>query len=512
VLASFLLAATFSIGACGGGGGSSDAPLAADDPAVVQPPAVTTGTLGLVLTDKPTDELSAINLTVTQATLIGGAGQQTVFNGNTQVNLLDLEHFNQPLAFGQVEAGTYSKLRLQISNLEVVDNDGNSFYPPLPANGKIDLSDPGGITITPGRTLLADIDFDANKSIHIKNNGNGPDKYRLRPVVKVNFLVDGLPSKLARLEGTVSEILDPVSGRFLLCATDNPEACIAINIGEETCLLDADGAIVAVDSLTAGDQVTVIGSYRHENDDDGDSDSDFDSDSDSDSDFDSDGDSDGASDSDADSDSDSDSDTADNGDSDADSDASNASSDVELDAVIITAGVTSQVRGTVTSTVGDDGSFTLVTNDGSQFRVEILADCTRLLDSEGEPLSIDALQIGLGVEIDGVAIEPAVDGDPTTLRAGLIFVDNDDEAEMLSGIVAEPIEEPNFVLTTDGGDVCVSVQEDAVITVISGGGSDMTAGTFADIVAGRTVETFGYLSDGGCFNATELVIEVPSDL
>ncbi len=506
ILAAIVSLATM-ISACGGGGSAANNDTGGTD----QPAPPATGTIGLVLTDKPTDELSAINVDITEATLIGGPGQQTVFEGNMRINLLDLENFGQPLAFGTVEAATYSKLRLRMADLEIVDNDGNSFNPPLPAGGKLDLSDPAGITIAPGRTLLVDIDFDANKSVHVIETGNGG--YRLRPVVKVKFLDGGLPDKLARLEGTVAEVLDAANGRLLVCATDNPDACLVVMLGDTGCVLDADGLPTTFDTLSVDDEVTVIGRYRHENDDDGDSDSDFDSDSDSDSDFDSDGDSDGASDSDADSDSDSDSDVNDDGDSDGDSDSDASVSDVELEALIIAAGSTEQVRGTVNSEGAAAGSFEFVARDGTEYLVEIQADCTRILDADGEPLPADALMIGVGVEVDGVVIEPATDDALPTLRAGLIFVDDDDDAELLKGEVATPIVEPTFMLAASTGDICVEVNEDTIITTISStsDSSEMNNGTFGDLAEGLNVEVYGELGDSGCFVAEEIVIELPAD-
>ncbi|MBT8085714.1 MAG: DUF4382 domain-containing protein [Woeseia sp.] len=507
-----------------GGGGSATTPVSesTNDAVDTQPPVAATGTLGLLLTDKPTDQLSAINVDVTAATLIGGSGQQKVFDGNVRVNLLDLAYFSQPLAFGKAKAGTYSKLRLQLSNLELIDTDGNTFYPPLPANGKIDLLDSSGITISPGRTLLADIDFDANKSIKVQ--GNGKKGYRMRPVVKVNFIDGGLPGKLARLEGTVSEILDPALGRFLLCSIDNTDACIVVNLKEDSCVLDANGLEISFDDLVVDDQVTVIGQYRHDSDDDGDSDSNADSDSDSDSDLDSDGDSDGASDSDADSDSDSDSDLDNESEPSSDtdpatndssgtggSDGANQDSSVELDAVVISQTLTSQVRGTVNGSLVDDGSFIVLSREGIELRVEIQADCTRILDAEGNVLTADTLQLGVGVDIDGVIIESTADGELATLRAALIFVDTDDELEQLSGTINEPIDFPTFVLAAATGDICIAVLDDAQITLLAADGATMTEGSFDDIAAGLEAEVYGSLGPDGCFAGSELIIQLPAE-
>jgi len=125
-----ILTSAFLISSCGGGSSADTAPA--------------TGTVLLLLTDAPADDLSAIYLEVTEATLIGGNGQQTIFSGNKIINLLDLSNFNEPIAFGEVLAGDYTKIRLQISSLELVEKDTEKrTFLRLPANGKIDLLDQG---------------------------------------------------------------------------------------------------------------------------------------------------------------------------------------------------------------------------------------------------------------------------------------------------------------------------------------------------------------------------------
>ena len=109
-----LFVLSFFLAACGGGSGDA-------------PQDRTTGTVGLLLTDMPTDNLAEINLDVTEAILIGGPGQQTVFTGNIRINLLDLENYVQPIAFGEVPVGRYTKLRLRLENLELVEHDGFKF-------------------------------------------------------------------------------------------------------------------------------------------------------------------------------------------------------------------------------------------------------------------------------------------------------------------------------------------------------------------------------------------------
>ena len=501
---SLLLAFSLIVSACGGGGGAPADPPAAPPP----PPASNVGTVGLLLTDKPSDTMSEINLDVTQAILMGDDGQHTLFDGFKRINLLDLTNFNEPIGFGEVPAGVYTKIRLHIDNLELVLKDsGEKIYPPLPANGKIDLLDSNGFAIFPGRTALIEIDMDANKSIHIVQTGNS-SKYQFRPVVKVKIMDGGLPDKLARIEGTVAEIFTDPAGSFRLCSLDSPEMCLVVNSDDTTSLFDMDGVQTSFDELAVDDQVVVIGRYRHESDDDGDSDSDVDSDSDSDSDMDSDGDSDGDSDSDADSDSDSDSDLSDNdGDSDSDSDFGGMDIDVELDAIVIEIGGTAiQVKGQAVS-VPSEGAFLLLDGEGNQFTVE-LQDGTKYFGPDGE-LGPDAVVLGANLEIEGVKPAKAAPEDPDVLRAALVFVMADDD-EQLSGTVKEPRDETagSFTLTTDGGDVMIQLADEAVILLVSTASSEVTVGSFADLAVDTAIDVFGQMDVGGFFLANEVIITV----
>jgi len=135
-------------------------------------------------------------------------------------------------------------------------------------------------------------------------------------------------------------------------------------------------------------------------------------------------------------------------------------------------------------------------------------DCTRVFGPEGEITDGTALQIGLGIEVEGVLISPAVEGDPTLLRAAMIVIDGDDEDEQLSGLIAKPLVEPSFNLSTAGGDVCVVLNTGAIITLISADGTEMSPGTFGDLVAGQSADAFGELGIDGCFLANELIVQI----
>ncbi len=493
-----MLALAFILSSCGGGGSA--------DTAGTPPVAVaSTGTVVILLTDAPVDELSAINLDVTEATLIGSMGQQTVFSGSKTINLLNLANFDQSIGLGEVEAGSYTKIRLRIENLELVDKTtGLSTFLSLPANGKIDLLDRNGFAVFPGRTLLAVIDIDANQSLKIVGTGSG--KYLFRPVVKVKILDGGLPAKLARLEGVVAEIFtDAAAGRFLLCDVEHEDNCVIVNQAEGGSVFDAAGLPVSFSELMVGDPVVAIGAFRHEDDDDGDSDSD------SDSDMDSDGDSDGDSDSDSDSDTGNGSDG--DSDSDSDSDEGRVDMDLELDAIVIEiGGNATHVKGIVASVPDDTGKFELIVDVDKDLRVIVqLQDGTKIFGKNGE-LGVDAIVLDAKIGVDGVVVKPDIDGDPDLIRAALIFIDDGLEDEKLSGTIVEPLdaETMSFNLATDHGDLCVELVEEAKIILVSHGddGTVSEEGEFSDLAAGQSVEVFGQSGVGGCFQANEVIVDL----
>lgn len=428
----------FFLASCGGGSGGSNG-ISPQDPG--------TGRVVILLTDMPTDDFEAINLDVTEAILIGESGQHTVFTGNTRINLLDLQNYVQPIALADAPVGTYTKLRLRINNLELVEHDGTTTHnPPLPANGKIDLLDQGGFDVLAGRTLVVEIDIDANKSIHVVQTGNS--SYRVRPVVKVNFTNIGLPDKFARVEGRIDTILDATAGTFVLCALDNSDMCIDVDLNDDGCVLDVNGQPTTFDTLAAENIVVVIGRYVRVN------------------------------------------------------------NELAIAAAFVEQGAASQYRGTVNSKPGDDGTFLMIDRDGNEITVELQKDCTRVFGPDGEITDGTALQIGVGIEVEGVLIPPATDDDPTLLRAAMILIDGDDEDEQLSGTIADPVVEPNFHLMTAGGDMCVDVEDGAIITLVSDGGATMEPGTFADLKAGQSADAFGELGTDGCFVANELVVQI----
>ncbi|MDX1508703.1 MAG: DUF4382 domain-containing protein, partial [Woeseiaceae bacterium] len=358
-----------TLAACGGSSGGDSQPAPQPQPS--------TGTIGIVFTDAPSDIFSAIRLNVVQATLIGGDdSQEVLFTGSEPIDLLDLTNYSEPIVFGEVKAGTYKKLRLNIDDLELVPKDGSpSIFPALPANGKIDLLQASGFDVLPGRTLMIEIDMDANKSIKITGAGNS-GRYNFRPVVKVRIFDGGLPHKLARLEGSVSQIFDDPAGSFELCDIDSPDHCIPVNTDANTSLFDDEGLGTDFASLMEGDMVVAIGQYETD-------------------------------------------------------------PGIALNALVVEIGGNAeQIKGSVVSDP-QDSQFLVITVDGVDLTVE-LQPGTKYFDANG-PIGEEAIVLGADVEVEGV-MPPKVDpADPDLIRAALVFLEGPD-AEQISGTIIEPLD------------------------------------------------------------------------
>ena len=444
VAIAILLGLSLFVAACGG---SSEGGV---------PPGQATGTIALLLTDMPTDDLDEINLDVVEATLIGGEGQQTLFSDAEDpihIDLLPLENFSQPIAFEDVPADVYTKLRLRIDNLTLVeyvqDGPDNEYRPALPANGKVDLLHPDGFEVLPGRTLIVELDMDANKSIHVVQTGNS--KYRMRPVVFVEFSNTEAPDKLTRIDGTITEVVDSAAGRFVLCSSADADTCIDVSLTTDGCVFDADGIPTEPTGLEVNDEVVVIGRY------------------------------------------------------------SRMGGDIVLDAIVVEQGPAEQVVGTVNSLPDETGTFLMIDRQGADVLVELQDGCTQVIGPDGAIVGAEGLEIGQGIEVEGIRIAAETEGDPATLRAALIIIDGDDAEERVSGTIAEPVDQDasSFFLvtsTTASGGVTVVLEPDATISVFAGDG-DQSPGDFADIIDGRAAEAYGELGDDGFFHATAVLVD-----
>ena len=275
----FLLVLMFltTLAGCGGGGGSSSDSGGGGG----------TGSVGLLLTDGPTDDFDAVNITIVKAELLSDSGHVTIFMGEETIDLLDYRSDARIFSLHpSVPAGTYEKIRLTLSDIELVrcedsaviqpinvdtcintiaDND----QPRLKGNRKLDLNPRGDFVVKSGRVLMIEIDIDASKSIHIVETGNG--KFNFRPVVFVKIISKDNPGKPVRVKGIVDE-LDRVDREFVVCSREinllpsidvinGALACVDVEYNDATLIFIGD-VPVDPDDLHDGDLVTVFGNLR----------------------------------------------------------------------------------------------------------------------------------------------------------------------------------------------------------------------------------------------------------
>jgi len=219
------------------------------------------GRVSILLTDDPTTDFDQVNITLDSIQLTGEGPDVFLSNQATTFNLLDLRNFSAMLAVNdQVPVATYSKLRLEVSNVELVklNSDGSvaeSIVAELPS-GHIDLNPQEQITVAPGSDLVMQLDINAEKSLQVVATGSG--KYIFRPQVFVEVLRDA-SSSLIQFPGTA---LDVNADSFELCkqgATTVNEDCRQVHAGINTVVMNADIDVINYSELQSGDPVLVFG-------------------------------------------------------------------------------------------------------------------------------------------------------------------------------------------------------------------------------------------------------------
>ncbi len=231
------------------------------------------GTVGILLTDMPADPalFESINATIVKVELLGSDdnGRVTIYSGAPQTfDLLRLRNEAIPLAFkDDVPAGKYCKIRLILSDLELVlADDGTSYHPNLPGNGKLDLLARDCFHVVTDEVVTLQLDIDAGKSIHVVGNNNG---YKFRPVIFVDVVNQSFDSKLVRLTGEIAKI-DTEQQSLLLCDAIPSEnmnnlGCVKVHFGDDSAFFDNqqfDGAPRPIDELLnkePGLEITVVG-------------------------------------------------------------------------------------------------------------------------------------------------------------------------------------------------------------------------------------------------------------
>jgi len=254
---------------CGGGsGGGSDSVvdtagnLATGDK----------GTVTLLVTDAPSDDFKEINMTVLKAELLCDSGNQVLFSGVKEFDLLQLTDVTEVFSVSEVTTGFCSKIRLKVAKIQLVPKDSSKpiTYAKVLGNGKVDLKPKKPFYVGPWTGIQLDID--AKKSIHIK----GKEDYNFRPVVFIKIIQGKYDTKLVRQRGTIENLngdefdlclieaeVQPVAKHQDDDSSDDDSAnCVRVDTAEAPASIFDDFAnLIDVDELIEGSIATVVGRF-----------------------------------------------------------------------------------------------------------------------------------------------------------------------------------------------------------------------------------------------------------
>lgn len=217
-------------------------------------------------------------VTITRVELLGeGGAAVTLYDGPPRrVDLLDLRSASLLLCLLEVPVGTYEKLRLTTSQIELVDAEGLvEVVEPL-ANGKIDLNPQGPFTVGPDETVV--VQLDTKHALHVVETGGGKVQFRPEVFVSVRSVPRPWPEgRLVRLQGSVVALSadlggDPAKERWVLLSPwsgglptggdDGLAPClIKVGLGAEASFFDDQALEIAFADLALGDFVTVVGGF-----------------------------------------------------------------------------------------------------------------------------------------------------------------------------------------------------------------------------------------------------------
>ena len=164
----------------------------------------TEGFLSMKLKDSPTEELSAINITINKIHVNKASNGddnwiEFPFTKTTFDLLTLVGGVFEKLGLTSMEAGIYNQIRLELSQEPtdnyVIDNFGETHTLKVPSNA-LKLVHP--FEVVPGLTVDLILDFDASKSIVIA--GQKKKKFILKPTIKVVETKDN-----ATLNGLVTD-------------------------------------------------------------------------------------------------------------------------------------------------------------------------------------------------------------------------------------------------------------------------------------------------------------------
>jgi hypothetical protein len=214
----------------------------------------------ILIHDAPVDSLKEVWLTVSSVRLIGGdsdSADVTVLDEPLRLDFLSLDSVSRVLTLAEMEAQSFSKIRLEVSDPEFLDKDDNTIESEdiqLVANGKVDLNFQGEVVIAPDEVTLISVDLDVENSIQVNQTGNG--KYILHPQFKLDGAVD--PGAKVEIEDGTLVSVDLATGELEIeVPGSTTPLVVATDSGTE--FKDAAGDPIGLSDLVPGMMVDIEG-------------------------------------------------------------------------------------------------------------------------------------------------------------------------------------------------------------------------------------------------------------
>jgi len=485
------------LSACGGGGTAQ-----LDNSSRIIPP--DPATVGILLTDAHGTRWDQAFAAITSIELLGDDYHATIFTGSETVDLLSLpDYFELFTVADDVFPGDFSKIRLQVEMLELVDLDDMGMelervVTKLVGNGKIDIKTHGPIAISGGDTLFIEIDFDMNKAFKTTETSNG--EVILRPVVFARIVTEGRSNRLTRVFGVVESISD-ADQSLVLCQTglaanhddddeeEEDSRCIFVLADDLTGVFNVDGLPVTFADVMAGDELTAVGFLRHEDEDDEDGSEDEVAESEA----------------------------GPDAEDEHELDGHGVDDDFFLEAVVLEIGANfDRFAGTVqTEVAGDAFDFALATGQGFASDTVIstqLFASTRVFSRDGTEADLLSIVPDVHGVVDGVIVLGG-EGAGDLLRAALIVLDLavDVSADLLQGEILSVAPADGFLQLLVGDmDRCVDARSADIFLISDDDGFESEPGDLGDLLSGMRADVYGEEGIDGCFIASDILASTSS--
>jgi len=259
-----LLPLTAYLIGCSDGGGTSATALPAEDSSA-------TGSVAVLLADSP-DDYDNIWITITEVSLIPAAGTDgepvIVYQSDDgcEVDLLDCKDEDYLLTVNtEVATGTYDKVRLRVSDIEVEGGGPCSEQEVKLPSEKIDLIPTHAFEVSPEGTVSIRLDIDADKSFSLHEAGQS-GKCIFRPVIFVDIAPVSWPLVCPKiLKGEITEIHtenDATVGFTL--GLGHGRGSLEVTLSEDVVVFGENGTSVSSDELASEQTVWVRGQLTAE--------------------------------------------------------------------------------------------------------------------------------------------------------------------------------------------------------------------------------------------------------